>query len=69
MSADVVWRKSSRSNGPDASTCVEVADLPERDITPVWVRDSKHPDGGHLALPRSGFTAFARLVKAGMYDL
>jgi hypothetical protein len=65
----IVWRKSSRSaSGPD-DKCVEVADLPERDVTPVWVRDSKNPNKGHLALPRSGFTTFAHMVKAGAYDL
>lgn len=42
------WRKSSRST--DKANCVEVA----LTGSAVAVRDSKHPTGGTLILPRSG---------------
>lgn len=46
------WRKSSHSGG-DTYDCVEVAFGPAR----VALRDSKLPDGGHLALSPSAFRA------------
>ncbi|MGI5418949.1 DUF397 domain-containing protein [Actinomadura luteofluorescens] len=66
MNADFAgaqWRKSSRSNSEQA--CVEVA----QSLTSVGVRDSKNPEGGHLALDRSAFTGLLARVKAGDLDL
>lgn len=40
-----LWRKSSFSQ-PNNGNCVEVAYTGDE----VGVRDSKHPDGGHLHL-------------------
>ncbi|MFE0187187.1 DUF397 domain-containing protein [Streptomyces sp. NPDC058989] len=59
---DVVWRKSSYSDG-GADNCVEVADgLPA--IVPV--RDSKNlPAGPVLLFPAGAWSAFIRTVKAG----
>ncbi|MBO2465760.1 DUF397 domain-containing protein [Actinomadura violacea] len=66
MSADFArakWRKSSRSNTEQA--CVEVA----RASTAIGVRDSKNPNGGHIALDRAAFTDLLKHVKAGALDL
>jgi hypothetical protein len=45
------WRKSSSSGTATDEICVEVARLPEG----IAVRDSKHPELGHLALSVEGF--------------
>ena len=59
------WRKSSRSNGANAS-CVEIAaNLP--DVTAV--RDSKRPEAGAHVISRSAFAAFLDDVKSGRYDI
>jgi hypothetical protein len=56
------WRKSSYSGtGVD---CVEVADLPAGHRA---VRDSKDPDGGHLAFDRGAWTAFVAGVRSGEF--
>jgi hypothetical protein len=57
------WRKSSFSNSQAA--CVEVADLPNGGRA---VRDSKHPDGGHLMFTGPEWTAFTAGVRAGEFD-
>ncbi|MEO5876212.1 MAG: DUF397 domain-containing protein [Streptosporangiaceae bacterium] len=62
--ASVVWRKSNRSNS-SGGDCVEVAGL----SSAIAVRDSKHPDGPHLAFARAAFTALAREIRAGRHDL
>ncbi|MFG2249133.1 DUF397 domain-containing protein [Spirillospora sp. NPDC048823] len=66
MSADfgaAKWRKSSRSN--TEQECVEVA----RVWATIGIRDSKNPEGGHLALDRPTFTSLVNQVKAGDLDL
>lgn len=45
-------RKSSHS--ATESHCVEVADLDHGAV----IRDSKHPDAGHLPFPASEWTGF-----------
>ncbi|MGH3832362.1 MAG: DUF397 domain-containing protein [Pseudonocardiaceae bacterium] len=58
-----VWRKSSRSPANGGSDdCIEVAVL---DSGRVAVRDSKHPGGAVLFLPRSELAAWISGVKAG----
>ncbi|MGI8336878.1 DUF397 domain-containing protein [Actinomadura scrupuli] len=54
----ITWRKSSRSGGggTGGQECVELAALPGG----IGIRDSKHPDAGHITLDHE---AFARLVK------
>ncbi len=59
--ADVVWRKSSYSDG-GADNCVEVADGP---APTVPVRDSKNPAGPVLLFPAGAWSAFIRTVKSG----
>ncbi|MEB3965147.1 DUF397 domain-containing protein [Streptomyces kunmingensis] len=54
MARSYIWRKSSYSGGGDGNNCVEIAAQPTR----VEIRDSKTPDGGILAVPRSVFAAF-----------
>ncbi|MEU0236719.1 DUF397 domain-containing protein [Nocardiopsis sp. NPDC006198] len=49
---EVAFRKSSYSGSQSA--CVEVADLPAG----TAIRDSKHPERGHLDIPRSEWAAF-----------
>ncbi|MFJ8109023.1 DUF397 domain-containing protein [Streptomyces sp. NPDC096132] len=39
---DLVWFKSSYSDGPEGDSCVEVAPTP----TTIHIRDSKHPEDG-----------------------
>ncbi len=58
------WRKSSHSGG-ESGQCVEVAASPAL----VGIRDSKNPNGGHLALERSTFAGLVDRVKAGRLDL
>ncbi|MGG7572764.1 DUF397 domain-containing protein [Streptomyces sirii] len=58
---DVVWRKSSYSDG-GADNCVEVADGL---ATTVPVRDSKNPAGPVLLIPTGAWSAFIRTVKSG----
>ncbi|TDC61543.1 DUF397 domain-containing protein [Actinomadura sp. GC306] len=62
--SDVEWRKSSRS-AHQGGECVEVAAL----APAVAVRDSKDPDGPHLAFGPAVWRAFADRVKASAYDL
>ncbi|MBB6122266.1 DUF397 domain-containing protein [Nocardiopsis algeriensis] len=52
MIQQLVFRKSSYSGqGPD---CVEVAELPRG----AAIRDSKHPDAGHLPFPADEWAGF-----------
>lgn len=53
MPHDTGWFKSSHSAGSN-NDCVEVRITGTR----VGVRDSKNPDGPHLTLPTSAWTAF-----------
>jgi hypothetical protein len=61
-----LWRKSSHSGGSGATDCVEMAAL---DGARVGIRDSKHPEGGHLTLPRTELAGLVRRVKDGALDL
>ena len=56
------WRKSSRSTG--GNDCVEVAQAG----TNCLVRDSKNPDGAHLAVRPQAWAAFIGDIKHGAYD-
>jgi len=59
------WRKA-KASGDNGGGCVEVAsNLPGI----VAVRDSKNPDGGHLAFPPEQWVAFTALIKSGELDL
>lgn len=54
----VSWFKSSRSGG-QGGNCVEVAAT-----TAAWyVRDSKDPDGGHLAVTPYAWSAFLATLR------
>ncbi|MGV9388007.1 DUF397 domain-containing protein [Streptomyces olivaceus] len=44
--AELVWFKSSYSDGPDGNSCVEIAIAPRT----IHVRDSKNVAGPQLAL-------------------
>ncbi|GAA2105662.1 hypothetical protein GCM10009759_42960 [Kitasatospora saccharophila] len=55
------WRKSSYSGG-DGGNCVEV-----NDSNPGAVRDSKDPEGPHLAFSPRTWQAFVTEVKAGTF--
>ncbi|QXJ19638.1 DUF397 domain-containing protein [Actinomadura graeca] len=61
--AAATWRKSSRSNAEQA--CVEVA----RMSNVVGIRDSKRPEGGHLALTPAAFGDLIAWVRTGDVDL
>ncbi|MEV4253795.1 DUF397 domain-containing protein [Spirillospora sp. NPDC049652] len=58
------WRRSSHSTDTGGQ-CVEMAGCPHD----VAVRDSKDPDGPRLVFEVAVFGAFARRVKAGVFDL
>ncbi|WP_026341381.1 DUF397 domain-containing protein [Actinomadura atramentaria] len=57
------WRKATRSTA-QGGNCVELAALPSA----LGVRDSKHPDAGHLTLPAKAATAFLTQAKSGTLD-
>lgn len=54
------WWKSTRSGG-SGGQCVEVA----TDNAHWYVRDSKAPGDGHLAVAPEAWRAFVSLAKAG----
>jgi hypothetical protein len=58
------WRKSSYSAN-STGDCVELAVLPDGQ---VGLRDSKHPERGHLTFTRSELLAWITDVKAGEFD-
>ncbi|GAA2397198.1 hypothetical protein Cme02nite_60420 [Catellatospora methionotrophica] len=60
---NVVWKKSSRSDGQGAN-CVEVAVSPDA----VGVRDSKDRDGATLAFTPDDWAAFLTGIKSGEFD-
>ncbi|MGW1779116.1 DUF397 domain-containing protein [Streptomyces sp. NPDC002143] len=42
MSRDLVWFKSSYSDGPEGDSCIEIATTPAA----IHIRDSKNPEDG-----------------------
>jgi hypothetical protein len=56
------WRKSSYS--VDATNCVELADAGDTCL----MRDSKHPDQGHLTFTSAELGALVAAAKAGELD-
>jgi hypothetical protein len=60
---DLTWRKASYSDA--TQSCVELA-TPDGDV--ALMRDSKHPDAGHLTFSRSEVAALVAAAKAGELD-
>lgn len=58
-----VWRKSRHSN--PSGNCVEIAVLPDGRVA---LRNSRHPSGPALIVPRRDMAAFLRAVKEGEFD-
>jgi hypothetical protein len=58
--ANLVWRKSTRSNG-GGNQCVEVAFA----TGATALRDSKNPTGGVLVLPPAGWHMFRTAITNG----
>lgn len=58
------WRKSSRSGG-ESGQCVGVAKASPL----IGVRDSKDPEGWHIAMERAAFDDLLAKVKVGDLDL
>lgn len=56
------WRKSRRSSG--TGNCVELADGAHT----VLIRDSKHPEGGHLTVSPSAFAGLRSRIMSGSLD-
>lgn len=56
------WRKSTFSDG--TVNCVELAEHG----ADVLVRDSKHPNRGHLAFTRAELAALVAGIQQGEYD-
>jgi len=52
------WFKSSYSGG-SGTECVEVADLART----IGIRDSKRPEGPRVAVRRSAWTEFVRVLQ------
>jgi hypothetical protein len=63
MMTERVWRKASYSTGQ--GNCVELAALDE--LT-AGLRDSKHPDAGHLTFTRTQLAELIATAKGGGYD-
>ena len=62
MTTTTHWRKSSYSiNG---AQCVELAEAGSS----VRLRDSKHPDAGHLTFTRAELAALVAAARAGELD-
>jgi hypothetical protein len=57
-----IWRKSSYS--VNSANCVELAESGSA----VLMRDSKHPEHGHLAFSRAELAALIGAAKAGELD-
>lgn len=62
-----LWRKSSfsDSDGNGGGDCAEVTVLPDGR---VGLRDSKHPEAGHLTFTRTEMAAWLEGVKAREFD-
>ncbi len=56
--ADLRWRKSSRSNG-NGNECVEIALV----ANAAAIRDSKNPDGGRLLISGPGWDQFRSAIR------
>ncbi|WP_445524686.1 DUF397 domain-containing protein [Streptomyces cyslabdanicus] len=52
--SELVWFKSSYSDGPDGNSCVEIAIAPRT----IHVRDSKNTEGPQLALAPGAWADF-----------
>ncbi|WP_112467000.1 DUF397 domain-containing protein [Streptomyces triticisoli] len=52
--SELVWFKSSYSDGPDGNSCVEIATAP----CTIHVRDSKNIEGPRLALGPGAWAHF-----------
>lgn len=55
---EVAWTKSSHSAG-NINDCVEIATSPDA----ILVRDSKDPEGPHLALTPTEWNAFVEFAR------
>jgi hypothetical protein len=65
---NMLWKKSSRSNGTGGNNCVEVGT--SRLSAEIRIRDSKQKDEGReLVFTQSEWQAFIEGVKAGEFDL
>ncbi len=51
---ELVWFKSSYSDGPDGDSCVEIAVAPRT----VHVRDSKNVEGPRFTVTSAAWTGF-----------
>ncbi|WP_141577065.1 DUF397 domain-containing protein [Actinomadura sp. WMMA1423] len=58
---NVQWRKSTRSSGVNDEDCVELGRLAPG--AGIGVRDSKDPEGGHLALSLAEFAGLVERIK------
>lgn len=60
------WRKSTFStDNSGVEDCVEVTTLPDGRI---GLRDSKHPEAGHLTFTRTEMAAWLQAAQAGEFD-
>jgi hypothetical protein len=61
----IQWRKSSYSQDDPQSECVEVS----TNTAAALIRDSKNPEGAHIALTQSEFTQLVHTIKGGGYKV
>lgn len=66
LNEELLWRKSSFSNGSGGNNCVEVAY--ELQMDRVHLRDSKNPNAGNLVFSGEEWEAFIDGVKEGEFD-
>jgi hypothetical protein len=62
----IQWRKSTYSQGGGQGECVEIS-TNTGDAT--LIRDSKNPEGAHIALTQSEFTQLVHTIKGGGYKV
>jgi hypothetical protein len=63
MCVEMTWQSPARCTGN--GTCVEVGRAVPGE---VWVRDSKHPEHGHLVFSTTAVAALVAAAKAGELD-
>lgn len=63
MTTTPQWRKA-KASGDNGGQCVELADLGDS----IGVRDSKHPDAGHLTITRHQLAELLDAARDGQFD-
>ncbi|MFG1999879.1 DUF397 domain-containing protein [Spirillospora sp. NPDC048911] len=62
---DLLWRKSSYSEGGTSGQCIELAALDHE----IGIRDSNTPEAGHLRVGQAELAVMLAAIKANKIDL